>query len=264
MQVGKKMKNFIYLLMVIFSFADAAEERKELPRHRGYLGPDIFFDHMHVQYHSINSDVSASSNAIFGGLRIGYDYLAPQTFYFGTNGLIAIGTSSVKENSTYYWDYYGFYNIHTEHKTSPLFTNIEQRYGYSFQSPVSIQSIIAPFAGIGWYYTKSTWDQKHSFAYWFYGAVGLRISQQFYKYFDIGCNLKAMYTFAGQLCVEKESNTFKEPVKKTWGYEIALPLTWYIDISKKWDIQCEPYLLKLDVNTRNEILGIRLLAGYNF
>jgi len=266
------MKNYIYFLAAILlscSFAYSSDthditKQIALPHHRVYVGPDIFFDHMSVQYHSGDSNVHASSNAVFGGLRMGYDYLKPRTFYFGTDGLIAIGKASFKAYSTYWWEDNNSYSMRTKNKTSPLFTNIEQRYGYTFQSPISAKSTLVPFAGIGWYYTKSKSDTGTSLANWFYGAAGLRIFQQFCKNFDVGFNLKAMYAFTGKQHVRTWNGTCKERIRDVWGYEVALPLTWHVEASKKWDAQFEPYLLKLDVSDRTQILGARLLAGYSF
>ncbi|MGH2612173.1 MAG: hypothetical protein ACRDFB_03880, partial [Rhabdochlamydiaceae bacterium] len=200
------------------------------------------------------------SNTVFGGLRIGYDYLKPQAFYFGTDGLVAMGRSFVKNNSTYWSGYYP-HRVNQRFKSTPLFANLEQRYGYTFQSPISSKSTLTPFAGIGWYYTRPQFDSSYSSANWFYGAAGLRVNQEFCENFDVGVNLKAMYAFAGRMTWSQQ---VKQSVRNVWGYEVALPLTWHVGASKKWDLQFQPYLLKLDVNSISHILGARLQAGYSF
>ena len=49
-----------------------------------------------------------------------------------------------------------------------------------------------------------------------------------------------------------------------WGGEIGVPLGWHIGTTKRWDIQLEPYFLKLDFSEVQNIYGTRLLFGYRF
>ncbi len=218
------MKNYTYalaaaLLSCSFAYSDEAPTlltQNGSEHHRFYVGPDIFV---------------RDSNTVFEGLRLGYDDLKPEAFYFGMDGLVAVGEH---------------FNNHWKSKHPSLFANIEQRYGYTFQSPISGNSTLTPFAGIGWYHTSTNW---------YYGAAGLRMTQKFCENFDVGFNLKAMYAFANNV-----GNHWR--VKNNWGYEVGLPLTWYVGALKKWDLQFQPYLLKNVDNT--DILGIRLQAVYSF
>ncbi len=230
------------------SFAFSEEKPKSTDQHhRVYLGPDIFWDHFHEKSFSKEETSDTKINSLYGGLKIGYDYLKPETFYFGTDGLVAIGRSSTSKSHS---DTNSTSTVNGKSKSSPLFANVEQRYGYTFQSPISSKSTITPFIGIGWYYIRPQFDNNFH-TNWFYGAAGLRVNQQFSDNFDVGFNIKAMHAFAGN-------------IKNFWGYEAALPLTWHVGTSKKWDIQFQPYLLKLDADSRGQILGARLLAGYSF
>lgn len=234
------MKNYTHvlaaaLLSCSLTYADEAlipATHTESKNHRFYVGPDIFVQH------------SSYANTVFGGLRVGYDGLKPQAFYFGMDGLIAAG-----ERSHRHWK--------AEH--TPLFANIEQRYGYTFQSPIFAKSTITPFAGMGWYYMG---NKSEASVNWFYGAAGLKMNQRFSENFDIGFNLKAMYAFAERLKTNWYHSSFE--LKNHWGYEVGLPLTLHVGESKKWDLQFQPYLIKLDVNRGSHIIGARMEAGYNF
>ena len=263
------MKNYIYILaatLLSSSLAYSEEQPASMQQiesqyHRLYIGPDIFVEHARAKYTSRENKIDITSNTVFEGLRLGYDYLKPQAFYFGTDGLVAMGRTCVSNHSTY-WSGYHPYGTNHRFKYSPLFANIEQRYGYTFQSPISVKSTLTPFAGIGWYYTRLQFDSSHPSANWFYGAAGLRATQEFCENFDVGFNLKAMYAFAGRRTGSR--GQVKENVRNVWGYEVALPLTWHVGASKKWDLQFQPYLLKLDVNSISHIWGARLEAGYSF
>jgi hypothetical protein len=53
--------------------------------------------------------------------------------------------------------------------------------------------------------------------------------------------------------------------KKTfWGFETTIPLRWLIDDLGKWDLEAKPYLLKLNLNSSQTILGLRIAFGYHF
>jgi hypothetical protein len=266
------MKNFVYLLTVAllscsFAYCDQESEfTKQIKSqyHRVYIGPDVFIDYIQ-QKNADREIVNVKSKTVFGGLKVGYDYLKPQAFYFGTDGLISIGKGFYKERRTYPSDYYIFrFRENLQFKTTSLFANLEQRYGYTFQNLISSKSTLIPFAGIGWYYSKFQFDNNLSFVNWFYGAAGLRVTQQFCENFDVGFNLKAMYAFAGRSHTKWWFATTTENIRNAWGYEVAMPFTWHVGESKKWDLQFQPYFLKLNVNNQYQILGARLLAGYSF
>lgn len=253
------MKNYLCALVALLSCAFAFSDEKptsttqmELPHHRFSIGPDVFVSY--IKSDILNYDVT--SNVVFGGVRLGYEYLKPQAFYSGTEGLIALG-SKVSETFTYSFPMANYTYTGKITSKNNLFANIEQRFGYTFQNRDSARSTVIPFIGIGWYYQGSYRYTAPYFKHtvsndWFYGAAGLRVNQQFCENFDVGFNLKAMYAFAGS------------HNKNFWGYEVALPLTWHMGEAKKWDLQLQPYLLKLDINSLRTIFGARLQVGYSF
>ncbi|NGX40141.1 MAG: hypothetical protein KR126chlam1_01484 [Chlamydiae bacterium] len=223
---------------------------------RIYIGPDIFWDHFDVEYSYKGEQFHIKSNTFYGGLRIGYDWLKPETLYFGGDGGLAIGRSEVQQRSRTINSYHS-----QKFKNSPLIANLEQRFGYTFQSPIACMFTLAPFIGAGWYYFRPQFNEGNRSTNWFYAAVGLRGNQQFLENFDIGFHVKGMFRFAIMRNRRMRPITFLD---NFWGYEFSLPFTWHVDCAQKWDIQLQPYLLKLDVNCAGQFIGTRIQVGYVF
>ncbi|MGH2639735.1 MAG: hypothetical protein ACRDF4_10740, partial [Rhabdochlamydiaceae bacterium] len=145
-----------------------------------------------------------------------------------------------------------------EHQTR-LWANIEERLGYNSQSTLFPQLIATPYLGIGWHYEGTSHDSAH----WYYGAAGFKMIQKFYAHFELGIDLKLMYGFdihdKGFISI-----TTTQGKKTFWGFETALPLRWLIGASEKWDFEFKPYLLKLNLNSPQTIVGARLMLGYSF
>jgi hypothetical protein len=261
----------MYILTALFlsySFAYSEEFDSAKPMrkqyHRVSVGSDVFFYHDQgdVSHWDMSElyNVDYTANAVLGGLRLGYDYLKPKALYFGTDGLVAMGMKFIKSEWTHWAGYPTYlYTRNQQFQDTPLFANLEQRCGYTFQSPISPRSTLTPFIGIGWYYIRSQFNNGRIFANWFYGAAGYRAAYQFCEDLSVGFNLKAMYTFA-----KKGWRSLGAPDKNTWGYEVAMPFIWQVGASNTWDLQFQPYLLKLDVNNNSLIVGFRLQSGCSF
>lgn len=252
----------LLLLISILHADEVQQEQPKAPVHRLMLGPDIFWSHYRSSFERDNQGMklTASINGYYGGLRVGYDYLQPDALYAGTEGIVAWGRDDFHRKSsaspltscpscTPKSEH--------EHKTR-LWANAEQRLGYNSQSTVLPQFIVTPYLGIGWHYEGTSHDR----AYWYYGAAGFKTIQKFYDYFEIGVDLKLMYGFdihdKGFISMATTQG------KKTfWGFETALPLRWLIGASGKWDFEFKPYLLKLNLNSPQTIVGVRLMLGYS-
>jgi hypothetical protein len=228
--------------------------------HRLYAGPEFIWSHYkgHLDKNSINLDLSR--NVYYGGLRFGYEFLQPDAFYAATDAVAALGAEKAK--------------VCQENKTHPKFldrarevfrgnrgqfwSNIEQRFGYTFSSSLVPSCTVSVFAGPGFHYEHA----KNNHAHWWYGAVGMKALQQFSEHFHLGCDLKTMYSFAAT------DNLFTRPTSLGkggfWGYEVALPLQWTVGESKAFDVQLKPYLLKFNASSPETILGARVELGYNF
>jgi hypothetical protein len=228
--------------------------------HRVNLGVDGFVDHAEKKETQDDTEVKTSADALLGGVHVGYDYVAADSFYAGTEGLFAAGRNQnvrLKVNGE---------KVESGSKETPILANVEQRFGYTIGT--SAGSTVTPFIGAGWFYSKP-YDLSNTqlTSDWFYGAAGLRINGQVTQCFDMGLNLLGMYSFAGRektsadgVVVENKRGT----MANSWGYKAELPLTWHIDSARTWDIQVVPYYEKLNVKNDNWLAGARLLVGYNF
>jgi hypothetical protein len=115
------------------------------------------------------------------------------------------------------------------------------------------------FAGPGFHYEH----EKGSHAHWWYAMTGLKALQQFTDHFHVGAEVKAMYNFAAN----DNARLFNSATlgnKEFWGFEVGVPFKWTVGDTKAFDVQLRPYLLKLNVNSPETILGTRLELGYNF
>lgn len=241
----------------IFAHAEISDDRCEQNWHHLLIGPEFF----HLRCDN-EKNVGAVSYELrvryqFAGLRLDYNYLKPDSVYFGGHLLITDGWGQSK--------IIGHYGTHTRqdvYKGSMIFTNCEYRIGYNLD--ISPRWSITPFAGLGSYLTifddkQTSWD-GHS-----YLALGARIRAELYPCLTLGCNLKPMYVLHGeQRAKVAEGSVWKiDEYNNVWGYEISLPLTYFL-CSKKWSIHFEPYFLKLNVKDYEKTYGARLQFGYSF
>jgi hypothetical protein len=252
------------LLLIAALHADEAADEIKLPVHRFQVGPDVFWSHYRSAYNTISKGVkvTASVDGYFGGLRLGYDYLQADALYAGTEGVVAWGREdlhrrrSVSTLAALTCPDCKQKSIH-EHQTR-FWANIEQRLGYNSQSTVYPDFIATPYMGLGWHYEGTSKDNAH----WYYGAGGIKTIQKFYDHFELGIDLKLMYGFdihdKGFI-----SFTATQGKKTFWGFETALPLRWTFGHSGIWDFEFKPYLLKLNLNSPQTIVGARLMVGYS-
>lgn len=250
------------LLTMQFANAEESAEYCEQKNVRVYAGPDLFWDHFDMDYTNETEELHLNSDTFYGGAIIGYDRIATDELYIGGEGKFAIGRTEIEQRSRRYGSHKKYHK--QKANGSPLLANLEQRLGYSFQSPIACGFSLAPFVGIGWYYSRLRFNDPNHSINWLYVAVGLRGDQQFLDNFDVGFRLKGMYTFAGSRKTTSWDESNIVSLKNTWGYEFSLPFTWHLDCDRKWDIQLQPYLLKLNVKGTNLILGARVEAGYVF
>ncbi len=211
-----------------------------LPENRLYIGPEIFWDLTNTKMHIGNTRVKYKDDTFMYGGRIGYDHVKPDSLYVGGHFLYSVGKGRTNIHSSHKKEH-----IHAHLHSHRIFNNWEGRLGYNFTGgPYLGRTSLTPFVGAGGFYNKWSGHNHHQ---WGYAAAGLRTSFAFRENADIGTNLKLLYSFNDQ-----------------WGYEISLPITWNYEWFKKWDLQIEPYILKLNTNAPSQMLGVRLLAGYHF
>ena len=224
---------------------------------RVYAGPEFMWSHFPGdKFDGIN--FSYNPNTYYGGLRFGHEYLKPQDFYSNTDVVALMGTTHWTDNkekkSAWKRTSEAF-----KGERGHLWTNIEQRLGYTFASSLVPSCTLSPYVAPGFHYEHV----NGSHAYWYYAAAGLKAVQQFTDSFHLGCDLKVMYAFGAH---DKNALAFETTLdqKQFWGYEVGLPLQWKLGETKAFDVQVKPYVLKLNVNSPQTYLGARVELGYNF
>lgn len=252
------------LIASLFTLGLLAEEAP-LPNlvHHFQIGPDVFWSHYRSgsSRSSSGNKFTTSLDGYYLGLRFGYDYFQPDALYAGTEAVVALGRDDIHtKNSVSRLASCSTCSRGSshDHKTR-LWANLEQRLGYNAQSPLFPSFRATPFLGIGWH------DENTSSAnaFWFYGTAGLKTMQKFYDRFELGIDFKFMYAFdihEGGIVVI----TTTLGKKTFWGFEAALPLRWLIGTTNRWDFEFKPYILKLNLNSPQTILGANFLLGYSF
>jgi hypothetical protein len=227
---------------------------------RVYVAPEFMWSHYNNALEKESCDFSLKQNVYYGGLRFGHEYLKPQAFYSNTDIVALLGTThSTAQNDktkTKLWDRTREVR---KGQRGHLWTNAEQRFGYTFASSLAPSCTASLYAAPGFHYEHV----KGKHAYWYYAATGLKTVQQFSDNFHLGCDLKVMYAFGAQ---DKGNMALPTTLgkKQFWGYEVGVPFEWKLGKEKAFDIQLKPYILKLNVNSQETILGTRLELGYNF
>jgi hypothetical protein len=213
-----------------------------------YFGPEVFA--LNVNSHF--NHVKVHGTKFFMGLRLGYEYLKPEFFYFGIDLLSAAAN-------------HGFHEKYKEYYIPQIngwigFGAFELRFGYTF-SPN--RWLLTPFLCLG-AYDFGGGPHHHRFDNGFsYLGGGIHSRYEVSRAFNVGLNLKIFSSM-----YHEEKFRFLG-VKKTthnglWGGEIGVPLIWRIGSHKRWDIQLEPYFLKLDFSEVQNAYGLRLLFDFCF
>lgn len=258
------------LSLTSFVCADAASTETpivEAPKvevanaNRVYAGPEFMWSHFHGNVQKDEDfDFSLKHNVYYGGLRFGHEYLKPDAFYSNTDVVALLGTTHTteknKEENKKAWTKT---REAFKGERGHLWTNIEQKLGYTFASSLVPSATATVYVAPGFHYEHV--DGKH--AHWWYGATGLNLAEQFTDHFSLGLNTKVMYAFAAR--DEKDlALTTTLGKKQFWGYQVEVPFVWTVGACKQFDIQLKPYLLKLNTNSQETNLGARVELGFKF
>lgn len=249
-------------LISLFSLVYANAYGSEIPQqpkavnekcpHHIYLGPEFFlFD---LNTHVDRMKVYGLN--FFAGLRLRYEYLKPKAFYAGIDLFSAWSPNGSHAK---------FKKFHFHRNNNNIgFGNLELRLGYTFASG---RKMFTPFLGIGAYSFGNYGSYFHFSESMFYYNFGMRSLFEVSRPFSVGINWKIFRTSD----TEQKFKFLVEghKIKLTdhdnmWGGEIGVPLVWYVGSKRRWEIQLEPYFLKLDFSEVQNIYGTRLLFGYRF
>lgn len=213
-----------------------------------YFGPEIFC----LDLNSHFNGVKVHGTKCFLGLKIGYEYLKPDAFYFGVDFLAA------GANKGFHESFKGSHFPQSDGLTG--FGNFEFRFGYTISTS---RWLTTPFLCLGGYGFGSGTHHHHFSAGTSYFGLGAHSRYEVSEVFNLGVNFKIFSAFD-----RDEKWRFLGLKRVThdglWGGEIGIPLIWRVGPQKRWDIQLEPYFLKLDFAEVQNIYGTRLLFGYRF
>jgi hypothetical protein len=212
-----------------------------------YIGPEAFaFDlHTHVK------DIKIHGVRYFVGPTLRYEYLKPKALYAGVDFLASWGNKTFKRTSQKY-------EFHGNGRVG--FGNLELRLGYTFEQK---EGLVSPYLGIGFYGFGSS-GANETLAY---VTAGMRSLFDLNESFSMGLNLKLLFAPSAERKFKYHYEGHKKRLheyENMWGGEIGVPLVWYFSASKRWQVQLEPYFLKLDFTETQNIYGARLLLGYRF
>ena len=220
---------------------------KQNPNHI-YFGPEIFVFDLDTHFHNVR----VHGSKFFLGLRLGYEYLKPDAFYFGIDLMLAGGSHGFHES------FKGHHIPQGNGRTG--FGNFELRFGYTCST---INWLVTPYLCLGSYAFGSGSRHHHFDGGMSYLGSGLHSRYEVSQIFNLGVNAKI---FASTYTDERFRFL---GIKQTnhhglWGGEVSLPLIWRIGSHRRWDIQLEPYFLKLDFSEVQNVYGSRFLFGYHF
>jgi hypothetical protein len=240
----KKIFSVILGSCFIFSGGHGDEKRYN----NFYFGPEAFVFNLNTHFKGVKVD----GTKFFVGLRLGYEYLKPNSFYFGADLLSAIGNNGFHDSFKHY------------HFRRPDcltgFSNVEFRFGRTFANE---KRMITPFLGFGGYCFRYGSQHHYYEELMSYLTGGVKWRQDITPTFSTGLNAKI---FASYQTTDKFRfwHIKRHNHHGRWGGEIGVPLIWYLGPSKKWNIQFEPYFLKLTFAEVQNIYGTRLLFDCRF
>ncbi len=211
---------------------------------RIYFGPEFLSFQVNTHVHDIDVD----GDRFFWGLRFGYEYLKPQAFYAGAEILAtnADHNFSISNETLVY-----------NGKGGAGFGNIQARFGYTFSRT---SCLMTPYLGLGVYSLSKHGHNGFKEALG-YLSGGLRTQFECTSACLVALNAEIFRT----LGVKKSATLEHEKVTdhtNGWGCSIGTPLTFRL--SPGWDMQLNPYFLRLLFSETQNIFGTTLLFGYRF
>ncbi|MGR3912707.1 MAG: hypothetical protein QRY71_05315 [Candidatus Rhabdochlamydia sp.] len=236
-----------------------------------YFGPELFAYRAKVDFKTKATDTTPATldaavrgTRFFAGTTIGYQYLTPDAVYAGIDLTQAVATVDFKatngaqEPTTLVWT-----------KGDKVFGSVEGRLGYSF---APTHWLVTPYAGAGVRLTTSldSHNKEGLKTRLPYATVGALSEYSLCTTKKIGLNLKVLRTFNAYQRFSYNSTPLAPAaviVKDTsshdvWGAEIGIPVSLQFGDTNRWDVQVEPYFLKL--GKTQDVYGANVLFGYRF
>jgi hypothetical protein len=226
-----------------------------LTANRFYFGPEV----LKISDHGHGQDASYKTHATYTGLNVGYDDFRVNHTYWGIEALYGIGEGHMNVHP---YDAYRYGNNY-RYQSIRTVLNGEARFGHNLE--IKRNLLFTPFIGAGWYHFQDkalvrSWTYSRNYVY---VTAGIKSDYCFNDIFHVGLNLKLLRIFFWNYRVKntKKSGGFRNGVI---GYEFGLPIAVHLGACRKWDLQFEPFFLKLDAQYSEKIIGARLNCGYWF
>jgi len=249
-----KSMHKVLILLFFWSVVYGEDNKQPAPirPHHIYFGPEAFAFNLNTHIKNIN----IYGLNLFEGLRLRYEYLQPKAIYAGLDLFSAVSTQNFKAKL----DNFSFPS--NNHLTG--FSNFELRLGYT--PSIHKKYSLTPFLGFGGYYFGDYGDYFHFREIMLYIAAGMRCFFEVNPLFTYGLNWKIFRTFDHEqkFIYKSNCNITLNNHDNAYGGELGVPFIWRLGTAKRWDVQLEPYFLKLNFSERENIYGLRLLFGYPF
>lgn len=185
----------------------------------GYVGPEIYW------VKRIKETGAKQSGPLYG-VRAGYDHIYRYKWYWGVEAFWARGTLTGKSRQ----------DPLIEDRIKSIFTdsNVEARFGYTFQSKYWRCLSFTPYFGGGYFWEYNNYISpsplhihcKNTFSYI---PVGF-FSQVFITpKWSIGLNAKVRYILEGQHHVSNDPKypSLKQQYEEKLQYRVELPITYF-------------------------------------
>ena len=249
-------KNFLIIILFVFTTLQIQAATNEIhPKkdgeneklHHFYFGPDLFW--LFFKLKAQNSYELRTDRFNAGG-RIRYEYIEQKSLYFGAD---LFGSWGVEYSKLLYDNTEISHTVETSG-----YGELDLRLGYPF---IFEDSSIIPFLGLGDYFTFKI--ASNYFVHWdyFFFSGGYRFKFDIHPTFSIGQNTKLFRVTSATLRANHHTVRLERDFN-AWGCELSLPLIWSLD--PNWSFQIEPYYLRFDFSSNQNILGSRFLFGYHF
>lgn len=224
---------------------NVSESEKTYPHHL-YIGPEFLCYQINMPI----KHVKVQGDRFFSGWKFGYEYLKPRSVYAGIDFFDTVSYVDFQATKSSW------------HRADRQWGGIETRCGYTF-APQDWTA--TPFLGIGEYdmLAKDNHNKQGFEEFLIYATAGGRFSYLFHPGLSLGLNVKGLRTFATRQRFKCEKGKFVTH-HNMWGGEIGVPLTWHLGLKRRWNIQLEPYVLKIGSKESQSAYGLRLLAGSKF
>lgn len=238
----------IFLLLAFIALTGFSNETPQNQPHQIYFGPEVA--NVSVDTHIKNVHVHGSKS--FWGLRLGYEFINPWSFYAGVDYLSMITSQhfQAKQEGK---------DIHSSSQDN-VFGNLDLRFGYT---TTLNKTVLIPFAGTGLYALGSAPRNRGFQEGWLYVSTGLRSTFPINAAFRIGLNVKLLKS----ILAYKEFRNHNVKVSShsfPWGIEAGVPFIWNFNPRGTWKFQLEPYWIKLDFSEKQNIFGSKFLIKAKF